>query len=40
VTITSVLGHEDAKVTLKAYGHLYDRERTDEAVRAALAGGS
>lgn len=39
VTVAAVLGHEDANVTLKVYGHLYDRQRTDEAVRVALAGG-
>jgi integrase len=39
VTVAAVLGHEDANTTLKVYGHLYDRRRTDDAVRAALAGG-
>jgi integrase len=38
VTVAGVLGHEDATVTLKVYAHLFDRLRTDEAVRAALAG--
>jgi integrase len=37
VTVASVLGHEDATTTLSVYAHLFDRERTDEAVRAALA---
>jgi integrase len=37
VTVASVLGHEDATVTLKVYGHLWDRDRTDEGVRRALA---
>lgn len=37
VTVASVLGHEDATVTLSVYGHLYDRQRTDSAVRQALA---
>jgi integrase len=37
VTVANVLGHEDANVTLGVYGHLWDRERTDEAVRIALA---
>jgi hypothetical protein len=32
-----VLGHEDATTTLSVYAHLFDRERTDDAVRAALA---
>jgi len=39
VTVAAVLGHEDATVTLKVYAHLYDRRRTDETVRAALAVG-
>jgi integrase len=37
VTVAAVLGHEDATVTLKVYGHLWNRERTDEDVRRALA---
>jgi integrase len=37
VTVASVLGHEDATTTLSVYAHMYDRQRTDEAVRAALA---
>ncbi len=37
VTVANVLGHEDATVTLSVYGHLYNRTRTDEAVRLALA---
>lgn len=36
VTVASVLGHEDAGVTLRVYAHLFDRSRTDEAVRVAL----
>jgi integrase len=36
VTVAAVLGHEDATVTLKIYAHLWDRRRTDEAVRLAL----
>ena len=39
VTLATALGHEDANVTLKVYAHLYDRKRSDEAVRLALAGG-
>lgn len=39
VTVASVLGHEDPAITLKVYSHLYDRTKTDEAVRAALAMG-
>jgi integrase len=38
VTVASVLGHEDANVTLKVYAHLYNRQKTDDAVRIALAG--
>ena len=37
VTVANVLGHEDANVTLAIYAHLYDRMRTDKAVRLALA---
>jgi integrase len=39
ITVAAVLGHEDATVTLKVYGHLYDRQRTDKDVRKALGGG-
>jgi integrase len=39
VTVAAVLGHEDANVTLRIYGHLYNRKRTDDDVRKALAGG-
>jgi integrase len=38
VTVASVLGHENANITLGIYGHIYARQRTDEAVRLALAG--
>lgn len=38
MTVAAVLGHEDATVTLKVYGHLWDRQQTDEDVREALAG--
>ena len=37
VTVAAVLGHEDAVVTLQVYAHLWDRKRSDEAVREALA---
>jgi integrase len=37
VTVASLLGHEDPHVTLKIYGHLFDRRRRDEAIRSALA---
>jgi integrase len=39
VTVASVLGHENANITLAIYAHLYDRKQSDEAVRAALAMG-
>lgn len=38
VTVAAVLGHEDPTVTLRIYAHLFDRQRTDEAIRAALSG--
>ena len=37
VTVASVLGHADPGVTLKVYAPLFDRDGTDEAVRAAMA---
>jgi integrase len=36
VTVAAVLGHDDTNTTLRVYAHLFDRQRTDEAVRAAL----
>jgi hypothetical protein len=36
VTVASVLGHEDATVTLSVCGHLYNRQRTDEAFGSRL----
>lgn len=38
VAVAAVLGHEDATTTLSVYAHLFDRRKTNEAVRAALAG--
>lgn len=38
VTVAGVLGHEDASVTLRVYAHVYDRQRSDDAVREALTG--
>ncbi|MEJ7569920.1 MAG: site-specific integrase [Gaiellaceae bacterium] len=38
VTVAAVLGHRDAITTLRVYGHQFDRLRTSEAARAALAG--
>jgi integrase len=37
VTMASVLGHENANMTLGLYAHLFDRRRTDDAVRRAPA---
>lgn len=37
VTVATLLGHEDATTTLKVYAAQFDRLRTGEAVRAALA---
>ncbi len=31
------MGHEDARITLSRYAHVYDKQRTDDAVRAAMA---
>jgi hypothetical protein len=32
-----VLGHKDARTTVKTYAHLFDRLRTDEVVQVARA---
>ena len=37
VTLASLMGHEDARITLSRYAHVYDNRRTDEAVRQAMA---
>ena len=37
VTLASLMGHEDARITLSRYAHVYDKRRTDEAVRQAMA---
>jgi integrase len=37
VTVAAFLGHKDANVTLRVYAHVYEKQRTDEKVRAALA---
>jgi integrase len=39
VYLADFIGHGDATVTRKVYGHVRDRHRKDEAVRLALAGG-
>jgi hypothetical protein len=36
VTLARVMGHEDARVTLSRYAHLYDRRKTDDLVREAM----
>jgi hypothetical protein len=40
VVVAKILGHTDATVTLRIYAHQFDRQRTDEAVRQALADAS
>jgi integrase len=37
VTLSGLLGHKNPRVTLEVYSHLYDRQKTDDAVRAAMA---
>jgi integrase len=37
VTLAKLMGHEDIRETLNTYSHLWDRVRTDEAVREAMA---
>ncbi len=37
VTLASLMGHEDARVTLSRYAHLYDRGKTDATIREAMA---
>jgi integrase len=37
VTLSELLGHSNPRVTLEVYSHLYDRQKTDDAVRAAMA---
>ena len=37
MTLASLMGHEDARITLSRYAHIYDKRRTDEAVRQAMA---
>jgi integrase len=38
VKVAKVLGHKDARVTLSVYAHLFDKAKTNEDIRAALAG--
>jgi integrase len=37
VTLAKLMGHEDIRETLNTYSHLWDRVRTDEVVREAMA---
>jgi integrase len=37
VTLARLMGHEDIRETLNTYSHLWDRARTDDAVREAMA---
>jgi len=39
-TLSEVLGHADVGVTQRVYTHLYDREASEEAFRAAMSGGA
>jgi integrase len=37
VTLAKLMGHEDIRETLNTYSHLWDRARTDDVVREAMA---
>ena len=37
VTLSELMGHGDIRETLNTYAHLWDRVRTGEAVRQAMA---
>jgi integrase len=37
VTLSKLMGHSNPRVTLEVYSHLYDRRKTDDAIRAAMA---
>ena len=37
--LAALMGHESSTITEKRYIHLFDRQRTDEAVRRAMASG-
>jgi integrase len=39
VTVAAVLGHDDANVTMRVYAARFNKQRKDDLVRAALAGG-
>jgi integrase len=36
VTLSGLLGHRNPRVTLEVYSHLYDRQKTDDAIREAM----
>jgi hypothetical protein len=36
VQLAHLMGHEDARITLGRYTHLYDREGSDETIRKAI----
>jgi integrase len=38
VTVAGVIGHDDPNITMKVYAHLFDRVKSEAAVRAALEG--
>ena len=37
--LAALMGHESSTITERRYVHLFDRQRTDEAVRQAMASG-
>ena len=37
--VSKVLGHKNPHVTLTVYAHLFNRQQSDEQVRAAMGGG-
>jgi site-specific recombinase XerD len=37
VTLAKLMGHEDIRETLNTYSHIWDRARTDDTVREAMA---
>jgi integrase len=36
VVLADLMGHSDSRTTERVYIHLFNRERTDEAVRSAM----
>jgi integrase len=37
VALSKLMGHKNPRITLETYAHMYDRQKTDDAVRAAMA---